>query len=95
MKLLSLLDQLETKPQVICYDDCSGAPFKKFASLREEWALKNRYISPGWLSIPYISTFFISALQCTIVKSGYNNLSLILSLMDFGCRSYSICWANF
>ncbi|KAG2330606.1 hypothetical protein Bca4012_019806 [Brassica carinata] len=24
-----------------------GAPFKKFASQREEWVLKNRYISPG------------------------------------------------
>ncbi|GAB4830805.1 hypothetical protein Ancab_004835 [Ancistrocladus abbreviatus] len=24
-----------------------GAPFKKFASMRDEWALKNRYISPG------------------------------------------------
>ncbi|KAI7740995.1 hypothetical protein M8C21_016561 [Ambrosia artemisiifolia] len=24
-----------------------GAPFKKFASKREEWALQNRYISPG------------------------------------------------
>jgi len=24
-----------------------GAPFKKFASLREEWALQNKYISPG------------------------------------------------
>ncbi|XVF27957.1 hypothetical protein REPUB_Repub14bG0153800 [Reevesia pubescens] len=29
--------------------ELEGAPFKKFASLREEWALKNRYISPGWL----------------------------------------------
>ncbi|XWS19358.1 hypothetical protein CRYUN_Cryun31cG0008900 [Craigia yunnanensis] len=48
MKLLSsLFDPLETKPQVICCDDYSGAPFKKFASLRGEWALKNRYISPG------------------------------------------------
>ncbi|RVW23258.1 Pyrophosphate--fructose 6-phosphate 1-phosphotransferase subunit beta [Vitis vinifera] len=26
---------------------CSSAPFKKFASLRDEWALKNRYVSPG------------------------------------------------
>lgn len=25
----------------------SGAPFKKFASMREEWSLMNRYISPG------------------------------------------------
>ncbi|RLM93181.1 pyrophosphate--fructose 6-phosphate 1-phosphotransferase subunit beta [Panicum miliaceum] len=24
-----------------------GAPFKKFASVRDEWGLKNRYISPG------------------------------------------------
>ncbi|XP_044481008.1 pyrophosphate--fructose 6-phosphate 1-phosphotransferase subunit beta 1-like [Mangifera indica] len=24
-----------------------GAPFKKFASLRDEWALKNHYLSPG------------------------------------------------
>ncbi|KAI4298751.1 hypothetical protein L6164_032270 [Bauhinia variegata] len=27
--------------------ELEGAPFKKFASLRNEWALKNRYISPG------------------------------------------------
>ncbi|XVE51050.1 hypothetical protein DITRI_Ditri02bG0007400 [Diplodiscus trichospermus] len=27
--------------------ELEGAPFKKFASSREEWALKNRYISPG------------------------------------------------
>ncbi|KAG2300963.1 hypothetical protein Bca52824_037435 [Brassica carinata] len=27
--------------------ELEGAPFKKFASLREEWALKNRYINPG------------------------------------------------
>ncbi|CAH9125519.1 unnamed protein product [Cuscuta epithymum] len=27
--------------------ELEGAPFKKFASLREEWALKNSYINPG------------------------------------------------
>ncbi|CAI0428399.1 unnamed protein product [Linum tenue] len=27
--------------------ELDGAPFKKFASMRDEWALKNRYISPG------------------------------------------------
>ncbi|MFS8025812.1 Pyrophosphate--fructose 6-phosphate 1-phosphotransferase subunit beta [Helianthus anomalus] len=27
--------------------ELDGAPFKKFASKREEWALQNRYISPG------------------------------------------------
>ncbi|KAJ7946344.1 Pyrophosphate--fructose 6-phosphate 1-phosphotransferase subunit beta [Quillaja saponaria] len=27
--------------------ELEGAPFKKFASLRDEWALKNRYTSPG------------------------------------------------
>ncbi|KAI4311961.1 hypothetical protein MLD38_036822 [Melastoma candidum] len=27
--------------------ELDGAPFKKFASLREEWAVKNCYISPG------------------------------------------------
>ncbi|XP_022723720.1 pyrophosphate--fructose 6-phosphate 1-phosphotransferase subunit beta isoform X2 [Durio zibethinus] len=27
--------------------ELEGAPFKKFASMREEWALKNCYISPG------------------------------------------------
>ena len=26
-----------------------GAPFKKFSSLREQWAVKNQYISPGIL----------------------------------------------
>jgi len=27
--------------------ELDGAPFKKFASFRDEWAIKNRYISPG------------------------------------------------
>ncbi|XP_025818682.1 pyrophosphate--fructose 6-phosphate 1-phosphotransferase subunit beta 1-like [Panicum hallii] len=27
--------------------ELDGAPFKKFASVRDEWGLKNRYISPG------------------------------------------------
>lgn len=27
--------------------ELDGAPFKKFASERDEWAIKNRYISPG------------------------------------------------
>ncbi|CAK9181685.1 unnamed protein product [Ilex paraguariensis] len=27
--------------------ELDGAPFKKFASMREEWALKNRYFCPG------------------------------------------------
>ncbi|KAJ4730094.1 Pyrophosphate--fructose 6-phosphate 1-phosphotransferase subunit beta [Melia azedarach] len=27
--------------------ELEGAPFKKFASLRDEWTLKNRYLSPG------------------------------------------------
>ncbi|KAK4259055.1 hypothetical protein QN277_005430 [Acacia crassicarpa] len=27
--------------------ELEGAPFKKFASLRDDWALNNRYISPG------------------------------------------------
>ncbi|XP_057962081.1 pyrophosphate--fructose 6-phosphate 1-phosphotransferase subunit beta [Malania oleifera] len=27
--------------------ELEGAPFKKFASMRDEWAIKNRYISPG------------------------------------------------
>ncbi|KAK4432055.1 Pyrophosphate--fructose 6-phosphate 1-phosphotransferase subunit beta [Sesamum alatum] len=27
--------------------ELEGAPFKKFSSMREEWAMKNRYISPG------------------------------------------------
>lgn len=27
--------------------ELEGAPFKKFASLRDEWAIKNRYINPG------------------------------------------------
>ncbi|KAF7120200.1 hypothetical protein RHSIM_Rhsim13G0149800 [Rhododendron simsii] len=27
--------------------ELDGAPFKKFASMREEWAINNRYISPG------------------------------------------------
>ncbi|PIA38084.1 hypothetical protein AQUCO_02800020v1 [Aquilegia coerulea] len=27
--------------------ELDGAPFKKFASMRGEWAIKNRYISPG------------------------------------------------
>ncbi|PIN22976.1 Pyrophosphate-dependent phosphofructo-1-kinase [Handroanthus impetiginosus] len=27
--------------------ELDGAPFKKYASMREEWALENRYLSPG------------------------------------------------
>ncbi|KAJ6801363.1 pyrophosphate--fructose 6-phosphate 1-phosphotransferase subunit beta 1 [Iris pallida] len=27
--------------------ELEGAPFRKFASMRDEWAIKNRYISPG------------------------------------------------
>ncbi|CAI9086849.1 OLC1v1020770C1 [Oldenlandia corymbosa var. corymbosa] len=27
--------------------ELEGAPFKKFASLREDWAINNRYLSPG------------------------------------------------
>ncbi|KAK8463092.1 hypothetical protein SEVIR_1G320200v4 [Setaria viridis] len=27
--------------------ELDGAPYKKFSSLRDEWAVKNRYISPG------------------------------------------------
>ncbi|XP_073280690.1 pyrophosphate--fructose 6-phosphate 1-phosphotransferase subunit beta-like [Primulina huaijiensis] len=27
--------------------ELEGAPFKKFVSMREEWALKNRYLNPG------------------------------------------------
>ncbi|KAL8461511.1 hypothetical protein ACS0TY_032840 [Phlomoides rotata] len=27
--------------------ELEGAPFKKFASVREEWAIKNRYLNPG------------------------------------------------
>jgi len=27
--------------------ELEGEPFKKFASMRDEWAIKNRYISPG------------------------------------------------
>ncbi|XP_062161356.1 pyrophosphate--fructose 6-phosphate 1-phosphotransferase subunit beta [Alnus glutinosa] len=27
--------------------ELDGAPFKKYSSLRDEWAIKNRYISPG------------------------------------------------
>ena len=27
--------------------ELDAAPFKKYASLRDEWAIKNRYISPG------------------------------------------------
>ncbi|XP_072992492.1 pyrophosphate--fructose 6-phosphate 1-phosphotransferase subunit beta-like [Typha latifolia] len=27
--------------------ELDGAPFRKFASMRDEWALKNKYVSPG------------------------------------------------
>ena len=29
--------------------EITGAPFKKLASLRDDWALNNRYVSPGML----------------------------------------------
>ncbi|KAF8410775.1 hypothetical protein HHK36_003312 [Tetracentron sinense] len=31
----------------LSHDEILGAPFRKFASMRDEWALKNGYISPG------------------------------------------------
>jgi pyrophosphate--fructose-6-phosphate 1-phosphotransferase len=33
--------------------ELEGAPFKKFKSLEEEWALSNQYISPGMLLDTY------------------------------------------
>nr|GMD83015.1 pyrophosphate--fructose 6-phosphate 1-phosphotransferase subunit beta [Ipomoea batatas] len=33
--------------------ELDGAPFKKFASMRGEWAIKNRYLSPGMCSTIY------------------------------------------
>jgi hypothetical protein len=32
---------------ILCAARFPAAPFKKYASLRDEWAIKNRYISPG------------------------------------------------
>lgn len=46
--------------------DHSGAPFKKFASLRDEWALKNCYISPGIITVisPFVSVAFTLGKPC-------------------------------
>ena len=44
---------LSPQPHMTNHQDfeISGAPFKKFASMRDEWALKNQYISPGKLPL--------------------------------------------
>lgn len=47
--------------------ELDGAPFKKFASMRDEWALNNRYISPG-------------PIQFTGPTSGDVNHTLLLEL---------------
>lgn len=44
-----------------CIVNVSGAPFKKFASLRDGWTLKNRYISPGIIHIIFAASFFYDA----------------------------------
>ena len=33
-----------------------GAPFKKFESMRDEWAIKNRYVSPGTFQFSFHSS---------------------------------------
>ncbi|XP_076905626.1 pyrophosphate--fructose 6-phosphate 1-phosphotransferase subunit beta 1-like [Bidens hawaiensis] len=52
MALTSLMDlerrQGKFKPVIKkAMVELQGAPFKKFASMRDEWSLKNRYINPG------------------------------------------------
>ena len=47
--------------------ELDGAPFKKFVSMRDEWALNNRYISPG-------------PIQFTGPTSGDVNHTLLLEL---------------
>ena len=67
--------------------DHSGAPFKKFASLRDEWALKNCYISPGILYIDYYFTYvsaaFTEALNWSDWSYLHYDLSLLLTMMIF------------
>lgn len=36
-----------------CCDMTAGAPFKKFASLRDAWAMEDDYRSPGILILPF------------------------------------------
>ncbi|OVA03439.1 Phosphofructokinase domain [Macleaya cordata] len=43
--------------------ELEGAPFRKFASMRDEWAFKNRYISPGMLCIPYYDVTLLNLMH--------------------------------
>ncbi|KAH9798040.1 Pyrophosphate--fructose 6-phosphate 1-phosphotransferase subunit beta 1 [Citrus sinensis] len=58
--------------------ELDGAPFKKFVSMRDEWALNNRYISPG-------------PIQFTGPTSGDVNNTLLLELgAQVGYNSSSV-----
>ncbi|CAL5391148.1 unnamed protein product [Camellia sinensis] len=43
---INLYGRLKRKWIFCCVCVILGAPFKKFASVRDEWAIKNRYVSP-------------------------------------------------
>lgn len=69
----------------------SGAPFRKFASMRDEWAMKNRYISPGmhrlWIKI-ISSLFQIENVHYeTILQAPFNLLALDPTTSTIPC-----CW---
>lgn len=73
--------------------DHSGAPFKKFASLRDEWALKNCYISPGILYIdtiisPFVSAAFTEALFLGFFNSGIQDWSKSTFMLNWSDWSY-------
>ncbi|RWW27350.1 hypothetical protein GW17_00008222 [Ensete ventricosum] len=59
----------------------SGAPFRKFASMRDEWALNNRYISPG-----IISPFYANSVVCRFIGPGSNNVNHTL-LLELGAQA--------
>ncbi|KAD6454146.1 hypothetical protein E3N88_08852 [Mikania micrantha] len=60
--------------------ELEGAPFKKFASMRDEWSLKNRYINPGPVQ------FMGPASDCHQDHSGaINSLALSMPLSLTPC----------
>jgi hypothetical protein len=61
--------------------ESSEAPFKKFASLRDEWALTNCYISPGMHGLFFHVLFLLSAPK----------KAMLLRLLDTSGSYYFVC----
>ncbi|KAJ9136399.1 hypothetical protein P3X46_033482 [Hevea brasiliensis] len=72
--------------------ELEGAPFKKFTSMRDEWALKNRYISPGPIQFMGLGSDAVNhtlllelgahALVCMGLRMGGNSCSTGANLLS-------------